>query len=261
MARSGIIALLTDFGLRDPYVGVMKAVVLGIAPHARIVDLTHAVAPQSVTEANFALLGSYEYFPDGTVLVIVVDPGVGSSRRILAARAHGRLFVAPDNGVLTGVIADGDEVRAVENRDWFRAESISNTFHGRDIFAPVAAHLVSGSELARVGPHAKDWVKLDRPGVKQRDDGGLVGTVIHVDTFGNLISNVRQEDLESLPEERRVVTFRSQNLGPPVTSYASVPVGTPLTIVDSFGFLEIAINSGHASRHFNGEVGDPIRIG
>lgn len=260
-APSGIVTFLTDFGHRDPYVGIMKGVVLGLAPALKLVDLTHDVAPQDVSEANFALRGSYPFFPPGTVHVIVVDPGVGTQRRIVAARAHGALFVAPDNGVLTDVVGSADEVHAVTDASLYRDGEVSQTFHGRDILAPVAARLASGLPLERVGPRADDLVRLERPDPAVLSDGMICGAVLHVDRFGNLISNVREEHLRSLPEERRNVRLLGLEVGRPVSSYGTVPPGTPLAIVDSFGFLEVAVNGGSAEKHFNALRGDPIRIG
>lgn len=258
---SPLITLLTDFGHLDPYVGVMKGVILARCPGARVVDLTHEIDAQEVGEANFALRGSHPYFPPGTIHVVVVDPGVGSTRRILCARSHGMLFLAPDNGVLTGVVGEQDEVRLVENRTLFRDEKVSNTFHGRDIFAPVAAHLAGGGAFEEVGPATGGLVELDLPRPVPQQDGGLLGAVIHVDRFGNLITNIREDDLESLEDGCRNVTFRGQQIGNPVDSYAAVPHGAPLAVVDSFGFLEIAVNSGNAAKHFNAERGDALRLG
>ncbi|MBI4880648.1 MAG: SAM-dependent chlorinase/fluorinase [Planctomycetes bacterium] len=261
MKEPGIITLLTDFGLHEPYVGVMKGVILGICPEACIVDLTHQVEAREVMEANFALHGAFPYFPAGTIHVVVVDPGVGSSRRILCARSRGMTFLAPDNGVLTGVFQPGDEIRAVTNGRMFLGGPISHTFHGRDIFAPVAARLLAGARFADVGGPVSDPVTLDLPQPVRQRSGSLMGTIIHIDQFGNLISNIRKHDVEALPENARVVSFRGQEIGRLVESYASVERGAPLAIVDSFGFLEIAVNSGSAAKHFNGARGDPLHLG
>lgn len=259
--RSGIVTLTTDFGHKDPYVGVMKGVILGVFPGAQIVDLCHEVAPQDVRDANFTILGSYRFFPRGTVHVVVVDPGVGSSRRILCAEAHGMIFLAPDNGVLTGIIDSASEVREVSEESLFRSGSVSNTFHGRDIFAPVAAHLGRGHDAGDVGPKVSDFCVLEHPAPVRDEGGALVGTIIHQDTFGNLITNIREEDIESLDPERRVVSFRSKEIGNLVASYSAVEPGAPLVIIDSYGFLEIALNSGNAAKHFNAVCGDAVRVG
>lgn len=259
MKRSGICTLVTDFGWRDPYVGVMKGVILGRAPQARIVDLCHEIPPQDVASANFALMGSWSYFPPGTVHVVVVDPGVGSSRRILCAEAGGHVFLAPDNGVLSSIIDPSGAIHAVEDRSLYLCEDVSNTFHGRDIFAPVAARLVSGMPVEDVGSRVTDPTLIERPVPHATPDGGLVGEVIHVDAFGNLITNIRGPDALAM-RERASVVFRGQDLGPPVDSYAAVEPGSPLAIVDSFGFLEVAVNRGSAALHFNASTGDPIRL-
>jgi len=258
--RPGIITLLTDFGQLDPYAGVMKGAILGIYPEARIVDLTHEVPAQRVAEANFALRGSYAYFPEGTVHVVVVDPGVGSDRRIICARSRKRLFLAPNNGVLTGIVEAGDEVREVTNGDLFLSGSISRTFHGRDVFAPVAAHLAAGTAFEQVGDPISDLVRLDLSEPQWLDERTILGEVIHVDRFGNLISNIREQDLLALPGGPGMVSFRNQEIGCPVESYAAVPTGTPLAVVDSFGFLEIAVSSGNAAHHFNATLGDRLKV-
>lgn len=258
---SGIVTLLTDFGTRDPYVGVMKGVVLGVLPTARLVDLGHDIAAQSVVEANFALHGAYPYFPAGTVHVVVVDPGVGSDRRILCVRAHDQTFLAPDNGVLTGIIGPGAAIRSVAEKRLFRCADVSRTFHGRDIFAPVAARLAAGLDPDEVGPAVSDPILLARPLPMHTDAGGIAGEIIHIDAFGNLISNVRECDVLQLEPNRRFVVFRGQKIGYPAESYAQSEKGRPLAILDSFGYLEIAVNRGSALEHFNASLGDRLAIG
>ncbi|MBK6940173.1 MAG: SAM-dependent chlorinase/fluorinase [Planctomycetes bacterium] len=261
MKLSGIVTLLTDFGEHDPYVGVVKGVILGIHPAARLVDLTHQVAPQRVLEANFQLRGAWEFFPAGTIHVCVVDPGVGSTRRILCARTRGHVFLAPDNGLLTGVLGAGDDVRAVTNTRWFRGGELSHTFHGRDIFAPVAARLLEGLEFTDVGPVVTDPKALELPLPTRGASGVVRGEVIHVDSFGNLITNVRPQDLAHLPEERRVVRLGSRVIGKPVDSYATAARGNALAIFDSFEYLEIAVNCGNAERTLVSGLGASVSVG
>lgn len=256
-----VYTLLTDFGHKDPYVGVMKGVLLGLDPSARIVDLTHEVGAQNLREANFALHGAWPYFPAGTIHVVVVDPGVGSERRILAARFRDQTFLAPDNGVLTGIIdAPGVVLRSVENAALFRPGPISRTFHGRDIFAPVAAHLGSGVAFEELGQAITDPQRLDLPCCTSRADGSLSGRIAHVDAFGNLITNVKEETLRAVGREIVSIELLGRRLTKPRDSYAAVEPGQPLSIIDSFDYLEIAVRGGSAASHFNAGVGDEVRI-
>ena len=183
-----IITLMTDFGLRDPYVGVMKGVILSRCPACTLVDLTHGISPHSILEANFAIRGSYRFFNEGTLHVIVVDPGVGGSRRILFLEKNGHLFLAPDNGVLTGFLDNPDILRTVENDDLFLKE-VSSTFHGRDIFAPVAAEIAKGLDPRELGPEVDDPVTIawSEPNFNQDN---IEGNVIYIDVFGNLVTNI-----------------------------------------------------------------------
>lgn len=256
-----VFTLLTDFGCKDPYVGVMKGVILGICADARIVDLTHEVGAQNLREANFALHGSWPYFATGTIHVVVVDPGVGSQRRILAARSEGHVFLGPDNGVLTGIVdAPGAEVRVVDNPSWYRRGPISRTFHGRDIFAPVAARLGAGGSFSEIGAIVADPILLERSEPQRRADGCLIGRIAHVDAFGNLISNIKEATLRSEGREVVAIELLGHSLPAPKDSYASVGPGQPLAIVDSFDYLEIAVRGGSAARHFNAGVGDEVRV-
>jgi len=255
MKPSGVVTLLTDFGQVDPYVGVMKGVILDRFPSARIVDVTHAIAPQNVTAANFALRGSWPWFPSGTVHVVVVDPGVGSSRRILCAVAHGHVFLAPDNGVLTNVVMPRDRVFEVTNSELFLPE-VSRTFHGRDIFAPVAAGLASGLEVQAVGAPVARRKALDLPAVEHTPDGEVIGGVIHVDTFGNLVTNIGEADVPAFA----TITLADLAIGSLVESYSAVPVGQPLAIIGSFGLLEIAVHRGSAAEILGAAVGTDIRV-
>lgn len=255
---SGIVTLLSDFGAKDAYVGVMKGVILGLWPEARIVDLTHEIAPQNIREARFQLEGALPYFPAGTIHVNVVDPGVGSSRRILCARTRDRWLLAPDNGLLTGLLGQGAEVRAVTNKAWFLAGAISRTFHGRDIFAPVAARLGRGEPFESVGAVVSDPQLLELEVARRCADGALVGRIEHIDTFGNLITNVRTSDLGGAVP--RSIDFLGHALPGLSESYATVGQGQPLAIIDSFDHLEIAVRGGSAAAHFNAVVGDEVRV-
>lgn len=191
-----IITLTTDFGLMDPYVGIMKGVILGIAPTVQIVDITHEIASYDIDEAAFLISSATSYFPPRSVHLIVVDPGVGSLRRPIATTIDGQTYVAPDNGVLSFVLR-GDttlpEVRHITNEKYFR-KPVGRTFHGRDIFAPTAAHLATGEPLASVGPTLTDVVLKPFPEPVTKDHK-LVARVLHVDRFGNLVTNLRSSHL------------------------------------------------------------------
>jgi len=247
-----VITLLTDFGSSDTYVGVMKGVILGISPDVRLVDLCHHVTPQDTLEAAYLLSCSYSYFPDGTIHVVVVDPGVGGERQILAVRAAGQFFLAPDNGVLSFVFRDDppDEMVAVTNEQLFRPE-VSATFHGRDVFAPVAAHLAQGKRLSDLGQSVGEVKRLALPEPRLSRAGRLVGQVIHVDRFGNLITNITRLDFgrfhEGAAETNSRVTLGHVTIERRVDYYAQGEAGELVTLFGSSGRLEISVVCGHAA--------------
>src|SRR5258706_11301544 len=186
---NGLITLTTDFGQSDHFVGTMKGVILGIAPRARIVDITHEIAPYELNEAAFVIAQAWRYFPKGTIHVVVVDPGVGSSRRPILAEAGGQFFVAPDNGVLSMIFdAAPHKVRMISNPKLMRRE-ISRTFHGRDVFAPAAAHLAKGVRPAAFGKLINDYVRVWLSKPSECGPNKWRGTILKVDSFGNLITN------------------------------------------------------------------------
>lgn len=243
----GLITLTTDFGYEDNFVGLMKGVILGIAPQVRIVDLTHGIRAQDVDQAAFSIFNAYPYFPSGTVHLAVVDPGVGSERAILAARAHDQFFIGPDNGLLSYVLAEAEdlEVRRVENRSLF-SPSISRTFHGRDIMAPAAAHLSGQGNFSKLGPPIGQYVCLPPLAAETRPDRAR-GRVVDVDRFGNLVTNIGNDFFDSKNESYII------EAGPLIIkglseSYADRPVGAHLAVLGSFGFLEIARNRDRAEK-------------
>ena len=263
-ARRPLITLLTDFGSRDSYVGVLKGVIAGICPEAAVVDLTHAVPPQDIRAGAFHLLVACPYFPAGSVHLAVVDPGVGTDRRLIAVEAGGHRFVGPDNGLLRWIVERlaGDNWRAVqltEPRYWLApASEVSQTFHGRDIMAPVAAHLAAGVALERLGSPvgALEGTPLPRP---VRDGERLRGEILHVDHFGNAITNIRRAHV-SAPGGALRVDIGPHTLSGPVESYAGVGVGEPLVIWGSAGFLEVAVREGSAAGALGIRVGDPVVV-
>src|SRR6266478_233225 len=200
-----LITLTTDFGTRDWFAGTMKGVILGIHPRAKVVDLTHEIAPGDIWSGAFALNAACHFFPKGTIHVAVVDPGVGSSRRAITVQTTDYIFVGPDNGVLSWALAK-QEIKAVhelENVDYFLPD-VSATFHGRDVFAPVAAHLSRGVPVRKLGPRLKDFVRLPWPEVARRP-GAITGEVIFIDRFGNAITNIPTAAVRELGKSRLAV--------------------------------------------------------
>lgn len=246
-----LIALMTDFGTRDHYVAAMKGVILQIDPKATVVDVTHEIDPQDILHGAFVLRQVVPYFPVKTIFVAVVDPTVGTARRILAARYSDRLVIAPDNGLLTLLHRDAEfqAVRVVENRRYFAA-TLSGTFHGRDIMAPVAAHISRGTPLDHLGSPADHIEILGLTKPRVNSDGSLEGEVLFVDHFGNLITNISVIDLSAArtPRPHVEVWFGERRIGPVRTAYAEVPEGDTLALVGSAQMLEIAVNRGHAAK-------------
>ncbi|CAG0947644.1 Adenosyl-chloride synthase [Anaerolineae bacterium] len=262
-----IITLTTDFGLSDGFVGTMKGVILGINPEATIVDITHDIAPQKIESGAFLFANAVKYFPANAIHVVVVDPGVGSARRPIAMQIGETIFVAPDNGVLSRAIQNSEignrksesEIRAVYlNRPAYWLPRVSHTFHGRDIFAPVAAHLSRGIALDTLGDPLDDWVRL-APGVPtRRADGALVGKVLHIDRFGNLITNIADEMLAG--QARARIEIAGSVVNGIKQTYADVARGEIIALVGSTGQLEIAVRDGNAAQVFGVRLGDEILI-
>lgn len=249
---NGPIVLLTDFGSADPYVGVMKGVILQSAPSAAIVDLCHEVPPQDVRTAALFLRASVPYFPKGSLFVCVVDPGVGGARQILWARTARHQFLAPDNGLLSWIEEPILERRRVANRKLW-ADRISSTFHGRDIIAPVAGRLARGLAPARLGPAASKTASLPWPSPR-RARGRLRGELLWIDRFGNAVTNLRAGDVGA----RRSVVFRGRSLGPLRTHYAEGRDGTALALVGSSGFVELSVRNGDFAKRYRASLGDPV---
>jgi S-adenosylmethionine hydrolase len=252
--RSGIVTLLTDFGLSDPFVGIMKGVILSRCRGVTIVDLCHGIPPQSVADAAFWLERSYGWFAPGTVHVAVVDPTVGSARRILSVRAHGHLFLAPDNGLLAASLTGpGSEVRAVDTAR-LGLQPPSATFHGRDVFAPLAAELASGRlAFADVGaPASAAPCVLEAPSVQA---GAVLGAVVTVDRFGNLITNLERRTLETAGARRVLIGGREVALR---RTYADAAPGELLALINAFDVLELAVRDGSAERELGLGRGAPV---
>ncbi len=255
---AGIITLITDFGTVDGYVGALKGAIVAVNPQVNLVDITHDIPAQDISGGAFALGNCWHVFPKGTVHVVVVDPGVGTDRRPLVVSAGGQFFVAPDNGVLTHVLRRVrvfDAYQIADERYW--RHPLSNTFHGRDIFAPVAAHLVSGLPPWRVGPAVENLVELAWPTVVQNAKK-IEGHVQHIDRFGNIISDI--------PANRCPVSkMKYASVGDldQVTfglTYGETAPGTPIALVGSHGYVEIGISSASAAQRTCTRVGMPFVI-
>ena len=255
-----IITLTTDFGTRDPWVGIMKGVILGICPEAHLVDLTHEIAPQDVLEAAMVLESATRFFPEGTVHLAVVDPGVGGSRHPVAARAGGHLFVGPDNGLFTFALerADGERLVVRLEAPEYRLAPVSRTFHGRDLFAPAAAHLAAGLPLERLGPRLADPVMLPLPRAR-RDGDMVVGEVIAADRFGNLVTSVTEEDMAALGGPT-TVEVGGRMVGAPRNSYEEAGAAEPGAIIGSAGRLEIFVRGGSAAAALGAGRGMGVRV-
>jgi len=254
------ITLTTDFGSKDWFVGTMKGVILGIAPRATVVDITHEVPPGDIRAGAFALLAAFRYFPTRTVHVVVVDPGVGSARQAIAVQTVNYFFVGPDNGVLSWALARENvkSIRRLENEKCFR-HPVSRTFHGRDVFAPVAAHLSKGFTFAKLGRELKNPVPLPWPRPRKTGDA-LHGEIVYIDHFGNAITNIDIRSLKS-GKTRAVRVFAGRKVVCGLADfYQAVPPGKPVAVFGSSGFLEIAVNGASAAQHFKLRVGDGVTV-
>lgn len=265
-ATPGLVTLLTDFGDRDGYVGAMKGVIASVAPEVQVIDICHAVPPQDLLHAGLTWRSAVRYFPPGSVHVGVVDPGVGTQRRVLAFEALGSVFLAPDNGLI-GLVLDRRQVRraiSVRNRRYFLSE-VSSTFHGRDIFAPVAARIATGLALDSLGREVDSYCRQTLPRVRRRRlgehgrKGARIleerGEVVYVDRFGNAVTNIPPRPGARLSSLETATGRRFPRIE---STYATVAAGTPLLLVGSLGFLEIAVNQGSAVRDLDLRCGDRV---
>jgi S-adenosylmethionine hydrolase len=264
MLRSGIVTLTTDFGRDDAYAGVLHGVILGVHHWLRVVDITHDVHPQAVLEGAFLLESVYRYFPAGTVHLVVVDPGVGTERGLVAVATPTALFVAPDNGLLTVVweglgAAERAATHIVElNEARFWRPQVSSTFHGRDILAPVAAHLAGGTVLEKVGRPRAELFLLPGAEPTVQDDGSLRGQIVHVDRFGNCSTNIAAAQVATVGTI--TVEVSSTVLRGLVHTYADGPAGAPIALLGSDGRLEVAVREGSAAALLGLAIGDPVWV-
>ncbi len=256
----GIIVLLTDFGLNDSFVGVMKGVISRINPQVKIVDLCHKIESHNIHDAAFLLKSSYPYFPEGTIFLIVVDPGVGSERKSVIVETEKYIFVAPDNGVLSFLVErDIKRIIQITNGEYF-LKPVSHTFHGRDIFAPVAAHLSRGETVEKFGPAIRKINRLKFP-EPQLKNNRLMGEVMYVDHFGNLITNINQDAfLRFIEGEKFQIIIGKAKISKISSSYQEGKEGLPIAIFGSFDNLEISLYRDDASRRLNLNKGSKISI-
>ena len=262
-----IITLLTDFGTRDEYVGLMKGVILTINPSVTIVDITHGINSQDIAQAAFAIHSAYKYFPSGSVHLIVVDPGVGTGRSLLALEKGNQYFVAPDNGVLTLLLHEKTITSLIKltNSKYF-LEEVSRTFHGRDIIAPVGAHLTRGVKLQKMGDEISPSrvIRLENLLPRVSTSGEITGTIVAIDHFGNLITNIDYQLLEpkifSGVARRVRIRIGSHAIHSIGKTYENGAPNNPIALIGSRGYLEIAVNKGSAAALLNACKGDTVQV-
>ncbi len=260
-----LITFTTDFGTADAYVGVIKGVVAGISPKARVIDLCHHVPPQDIRAAAFLLAGSFGYFPPGTIHVVVVDPTVGGERRALCVQAGRYFFVGPDNGVLSLACyrSGRPKIFLLENEKYF-LENPSRTFHGRDVFAPVAAHLSAGVPVESFGRRARSMVRIRLPMPVVERGRRIKGEVIHIDSFGNLITNIEEAGIRKVFQraDKRdlVIACTGHRIHALSETYGDTSPGTAVALFGSYDLMEIAVRDGNASSRLGAKQGDPVSV-
>ncbi len=256
------LVLTTDFGWRDGYVGILKGVIAQINSQLLIIDLTHDIPPQNIAAARFCLMNAYPYFPPETVHVAVVDPGVGSQRRAIAVQLAEGYFIGPDNGLISGILSFSPAIRAVEltNVDYWRVPSPSSTFHGRDIFAPVAAHLASGVAFENLGQSiaVESLVTLPLSAITEAPKS-ITGCIQYIDGFGNLITNIPQKLCSERSTMIQGVELANHQI-PFGQTYSDAISGNAIALIGSHGWLEIAVNGGNAQKQLAVDMGDLVQL-
>lgn len=258
-----VITLLTDFGLRDGYPGVMKGVILNIAPDVKIADICHNILPQDIRQGALILARTANFFPDGTIHVAVVDPGVGTSRRPIGLHLDNQFFIGPDNGLFTMVLEQAENnlehvqvVHLTESRYWL--PEVSHVFHGRDIFSPCAAHLATGISLNMMGTAINDPVRLFIQKPVQNEGGGISGHVVEIDSFGNISTDIVESDIRKFRDLEVVVA--GHHINGLVPTFGARPTGSLVALIGTSHELMIAIVNGDAAKTCHISVGDPIDL-
>ncbi len=258
--KANLITLTTDFGHKDAFVGAMKGVILGVNPKVGIVDLSHGIPPQDIMAGALVLSEAVPFFPAGTIHVAVVDPGVGSERRPLLIQSEREFFVGPDNGLFSLVMKGKKPQQIIElSKDNYHLKPTSSTFHGRDIFAPVAAHLSLGLSPKKLGNPVEDFVRLPWPEVTT-NERSIQGEVIYVDGFGNLITNIQEDTLAPFPKNKLSTNIGQLQIHGLSASYSAVRKGDVVAVINSWRFLEIAVRDGSAANQTGKSVGEPVEI-
>lgn len=259
MTVNALVTMLTDFGEEDGYTAIMKGVIACINPQSRVIDITHQIPPQNIAAARFCLMNAYSYFPTPTVHLAVVDPGVGSRRRGVAISIAEGYLVGPDNGVFSGVLSLSPALAAVElnNPEYWLTPAPSSTFHGRDIFAPVAAHLTRGVDLQSLGRtiELNTLVKLPLPELTEHQ-GMIIGAIQYIDHFGNLVTNIPAVKVRGKSWQAMIKNVTISQ----VTTYSDSKLGALLALIGSHGYLEIALNGGNAQERLAVNWGDKVEI-
>ena len=264
MEQRLVITLTTDFGYKDPFVGIMKGVILNINPTANIVDLTHGIGPQNIMEAAFALEASFRYFPYKSINVAIVDPGVGSVRRPIIAATDHHYFVGPDNGIFTRVYALAESLHVIHvTSEHYFLPSRSSTFHGRDIFAPVAGWLSRGVDMLNFGEPITDFVKIPVPVPVSSSNNIIEGEIVYIDRFGNLTTNLHHMKIDELvfknADKKQGVLIKGHE-APLKNFYSEAKDKGLYSLINSFGYLELFVNSGNAASDFELTVGDKVGV-
>jgi S-adenosylmethionine hydrolase len=255
-----LITLTTDFGYQDPFVGIMRGVIFSIHPQAQVVDLSHGIRAQDVLGAALVIQQAVRYFPKGTIHVVIVDPGVGGSRNPLLIECDGTYFLGPDNGVLSLALEGKQPSRIIRlSNATYQLQPTSATFHGRDIFAPAAAHLALGTDPEMLGQPADNLIRLTWPKLV-KTERTIKGQIVYIDVFGNLLTNIRADDLASARQYKVRIMLRHLSIHGLAQNYAAVELGDYVALINSWGLLEIAVYKGHAQNRSGALIGDTVEV-